>query len=580
MISRFFLSSRISNAIDPQQSRISLAACCIKYLCQHHHNPTIDEETRSDFALGGAYRFHYFACSFWLKLLEETSLSIRGGSLPNELIDLLEIFYDTRGDNAPEIDEGEQDEKFILQSLKKRSPKLYAKIGKTVSFQDMCSKSEFELRKDRDWTSLDPLEISRTSCQVYGQIEKLLFASAKGDETTRRTLERHYGNRLYKCAYVGCTFNRHGFESNALRRSHEQSHTKPWKCSFADCEFNKGGFLSRRMRDDHLDHFHFQDPLQTYKGISGLDEEDLKSVCFDLVRADDVAGMRTVVTANKIEDQDTIRSLIECAAQSASPEMLTILEPLEKQGFGLAKYLFRGVADGNNQHLFEYILGLSGKEFMSMFQNVYHDSSSWQITKEIGLVEVMAKGNHEMLDIMCKWVEQDLSRGKLRPYLASAKMISATTGDKYRQQILLGLWRKVPRTSWNDSSWKNALMNVASTTCSVELAEFLLAQQVPVDWRRSKVSLTPLLHATKKTSAAAADLAKLLLFKGAKTMVQVGDYRVPNVEVQASKGEGAQQISKWLGVTWDELVAQAEKARQHSADLNTEAEAGRDGTQE
>jgi hypothetical protein len=145
MIPRFFLSSRISNAIDPQQSRISLAACCVKYLCQHHHNPTIDEDTRSNLVLNGAYRFHYFASSFWLKLLEDTSLNSGHDSLPNELIDLLKIFYDTRGENAPEI--YEQDEKMILQSLKKRNPRLYAKIGKTVTFQELCSESEYELRK-------------------------------------------------------------------------------------------------------------------------------------------------------------------------------------------------------------------------------------------------------------------------------------------------------------------------------------------------------------------------------------------------------------------------------------------------
>ena len=146
MINRFFLSSQISNAIDPQESRISLAACCIKYLCQHHHNPTIDESARSDLVLVGAYRFHHYASSFWLKIVEDTSLSNWPDSLPNELIDLLEIFHDTRGKNTPETRE-KQNEKAFLQCLETKNPKLYANIGKVVSFQDMCSASGFELKK-------------------------------------------------------------------------------------------------------------------------------------------------------------------------------------------------------------------------------------------------------------------------------------------------------------------------------------------------------------------------------------------------------------------------------------------------
>jgi hypothetical protein len=334
------------------------------------------------------------------------------------------------------------------------------------------------------------------------------------------------------------------------------------------------------MRDDHLDHSHSQDHLQTYHDVLGLDEEDLKNVCLDLVRADDVAGMKTLVTANKIKGRDTIKGLIECAAQSASPEMLTILGTLDTPSSRLIWLLVRGVVDGNNLHLFEYVLGLSERELSSMFFRSY--VSKAQIEVQLG--EVMAKGSHEMLDVMCKWIEEDILKGKKRAYLVSAQMISATTGDTYREHMLLRLWRKVPKRSWNDSNWKNALINVASTTCSVELAEFLLEQHVPVDWRPSTVCSTPLLHATRKTSAGAANLAKLLLFNGANTIVEVGNPERPEinpvVKVQVSKGKGAQQISKWLGVTWDELVVQAEKARQHSADLNTEMEAGRGGAQE
>ena len=91
---------------------------------------------------------------------------------------------------------------------------------------------------------------------------------------------------------------------------------------------------------------------------------------------------------------------------------------------------------------------------------------------------------------------------------------------------------------------------------------------------------TSLLHATKKDTAEAADLAKLLLFNGASTVVPVGNpsgrSKIPFVDYHVSKGKGAQKISRWLGVTWDELAAQAQKARWDSEDLDSKKDNERD----
>lgn len=185
-----------------------------------------------------------------------------------------------------------------------------------------------------------------------------------------------------------------------------------------------------------------------------------------------------------------------------------------------------------------------------------------------------------MLDIMCRWIEQDVLRGTSRAYLASAPMISATRGDTYGEQILISLWRKVPKRCWNNTGWKNAITNVASTTYPVELMTFLLGQLIPVDWRQNTKCLTSLLHATRKNTAEAANLAKLLLFNGASTVVPVGnpsgDAKTPFVDFHVSKGKGAQNISRWLGVTWDELDTQAQKARRNLEDLDSKKENERD----
>jgi hypothetical protein len=338
------------------------------------------------------------------------------------------------------------------------------------------------------------------------------------------------------------------------------------------------------MRDDHLDHFHSQDNIQTGDLTTVIVGEELKNLCFDLIRADNVAGMLALAPAHQNFNENTLRELFECLGKFASPEMLPIIRSMEISPSSLWSYvkpLFRGTANSNNTRLLEYLTNRDTFDTVFSGRYTYHDIG------DIFVPEVLRNGNHEMLDMMSRWIEQDVKKKKPRPYLVSAETISATSHDFYREQLLLGLWKKVPKRCWNNHRWKNALMNVASATCSARLAQFLLEQHIPVDWRPSKACSTALLHAVRKTSAAAANLAKTLLFNGANTMVivqrsvydrEIKGIRSTVVEAQVSKEKGAQQISQWLGVTWDELVAQVEKERQQPTDANDDTKARQDGT--
>jgi ankyrin repeat protein len=70
--------------------------------------------------------------------------------------------------------------------------------------------------------------------------------------------------------------------------------------------------------------------------------------------------------------------------------------------------------------------------------------------------------------------------------------------------------------------------------------------------------MTPLHHAAKKTTTAAAELMKFLLLSGANPNTSAlvrGKTLTPSME------RGARNISKWLGMTWDELVKWAQEDR-------------------
>jgi hypothetical protein len=382
---------------------------------------------------------------------------------------------------------------------------------------------------------------------------------------------RHYGERLFKCQYMYCSFRRHGFESKASRNSHEKEHEKPWNCYVEGCEFEKGGFLSRKMRDEHLERFHTHPDDLPKVEFEKLEDVDLENVCLDLVKADDVSRIRELAAAGKIGAKPCLYNLMTCAAQYASPEMIKILVNqkvmLHDHHYGrqhLGKLLLPETVAGNNYNMLEYILNSTADEWNPEIRHGFY------YYRDRGLAEVMAKANDEMLHKFCRWVEQNLLQEKTTRYLVSSNMIAATAGDVYREQILLGFWRKIPCLWWAKNFWKNAIINVASTTCSIELAKFLTNQGVPVDWRNTKAAPTPLVHAARKTNSEAAELVRFLILNGADTVVEMVKRKydvgkrshrdLVKSHIHVSEERGARQISKWLGVTFDELVAQAKKA--------------------
>jgi hypothetical protein len=137
------------------------------------------------------------------------------------------------------------------------------------------------------------------------------------------------------------------------------------------------------------------------------------------------------------------------------------------------------------------------------------------------------------------------------------------------QEIRLSTFWKARVLSGELSKYElcNALRAVAETTCSVVLAKALLECGADVDFTRSQkmTERTPLYMAATKTTAEAAELMKLLLLYGADPNISYkvrrsrehksGEIRTPSME------RGAQNISKWLGMTWDQLVKWAEEER-------------------
>ncbi|KAH0541602.1 hypothetical protein FGG08_003950 [Glutinoglossum americanum] len=156
------------------------------------------------------------------------------------------------------------------------------------------------------------------------------------------------------------------------------------------------------------------------------------------------------------------------------------------------------------------------------------------------------------------------------PCITSPPLIRATKGPM--QQIRLSnLWKE--RASSGKLSLVDlgaALKAVAETTCSVVLAKALVECGADVNLEKTinRYKRSPLYIAATKTSEAAAELMRFLLLSGADPNASVQakrdkeNHRYQREETRTPSMErGARNISKWLGMTWDQLVNWAEEQR-------------------
>lgn len=363
------------------------------------------------------------------------------------------------------------------------------------------------------------------------------------------TVRAWHGNRPFKCTFLHCSFRRQGFQLKSERRSHEKYHDKPWKCSFPDCEYAEGGFLSRKMRDVHLSRFHQKLNNETTK-LEKPDVDEIQPLLFDLIGADEVEAVKELLPI--IWDLDyTVRIVIwERAATSGSPEMLELA--ISTEGIDFQRSYLIWSIQGRNVDCFKLLLSRTGTHMPESILNYIFKSNS-----------------QEILDAFELFLDTCLDLPSMfssRPYINRQfrQGIKLTARVPQREQILLKYFKKRNFIKGNESwAFNSLLIDVALTTCSIKFASYLIDQGADVNFRSGKTkNPTPLQYAARSCSHESAEMMKFLLIKGA-------DPEVLYKHGKICDEKGAKGIEKWLGVTWDDLVAQTKKEREQAGSENT-----------
>jgi hypothetical protein len=192
-------------------------------------------------------------------------------------------------------------------------------------------RAEYLTSKGNSWINLDPLTITRTSIRLYKEYDLLLCGSSDRhiEDCHCATMQRHYGQRPFKCSFLGCYFSRHGFPIKSARNSHQSHHERPWKCSRSDCPYSQG-FLSRKMRDQHWEQCHQEGRTENWFQHTP-DENEIQPLLFDLVRADKVELVKSLLPRLVKCPSEVRNSLFSLAARSGSTAMVGLFEPRDRQ---------------------------------------------------------------------------------------------------------------------------------------------------------------------------------------------------------------------------------------------------------
>ena len=331
------------------------------------------------------------------------------------------------------------------------------------------------------------------------------------------------------------------------------------------------------MRDQHWERHHQEEkPIDWSQ--KDLDEDELQPLLFDVVKGDKVEmAIDLLPQLPKIKDFEAIRKeLLFLAAGCASMAMIHLIQPNIESWYSLSEfkrwdgtregYLKQSVKaltaaiEGNNVEVFRHLLlACNGKTRYSCV-----------------LPEILKSRNEEFrtdweVCIQAEFEHWSLKRAS-NPRRSSVpfcqrftdqRVVRAIAGDPSNELFLLSIWEKLnlPK-NMRKIYLGDALVNIA-VTCSVKLAKYLVHAGADVCHRRSVIYLTPLHHAATHNTRKAAELMKSLLCSGAEPTTfasskrQGGTSKLRDIMDEV----GMQGISKWLDVSWEDLVRETQTER-------------------
>ena len=356
-------------------------------------------------------------------------------------------------------------------------------------------------------------------------------------------MQRQYGSRLFKCNRFGCPYFRSGFKSKPDRDRHLRVHDRPYRCDRPNCDFSGMGFGSQARLNVHLQYHEKQAKKPVaHLADTGNDENVVELIILDAVKADDVDLVRDFIADVPRFSEKLIRQ----AVHSSSCEMLDVLlEACNSEQIDVSTFLDRAVYADNVE---------AARILLS--REKYKVGAS---SKFVGISQALSKFSPEMIKVLLsdsriqqKIAEDDWSKPNFHTALVR-------DWPKSKEARFIQCLSLLPDWTEKRKEFDDCFTDNARGPCSIAIAEFLLRNGTDVN-TRVKGNNTALLYASNKSSRAAAEFMKFLLESGADPLTPLTKRCKPIPDQP-----GPRNISKWLGISWEQLVEESRK--KHAASL-------------
>jgi len=538
--------------IEPSDALLDLTETCLRYLSTDLFVEDAGDSDLEKDIVSGRFRLSYFACNQWYNLTRLCIVGSKDAAVPGRLVSALEDFVTARG--SPSRDSEHLFKPAALESVKDEFPKMHAFLCRVVDFnKKKRDAGNWRLEEADTWAQTDPTTLSASSSRIHHLLDRAMATTIHESK-----LQFHYGPGLYKCDYILCPSSRFGFTTKSAHDAHVVRHERPFKCIKADCEFAIIGFTSQKKRDDHFGSLHpvLSAEQTVASGIAILNDPlEASAQLAQLVAADRVADVDALVLGHPSYKKLNMRRLLykqlfwedleRRVAFSGSEPMCRLFFVAHQNMFCLSNWyeLTRLAIQGENEGAMIHLLPLDG------IRAVLASDSLWAFDT---LAVIQASNLHpriaEMLAVSSRLTISAIQEPRLVGFLASHQPFHALS-----IQGLTSILRNVVLGSRSHVFSRFLVESGADLNSCFEDSTLDRGRPYP-------------LHATlRRASPEAAEFAKFLLLSGAdpyKTYTSAK--RQPkHKRVLPSLELGAQNIQKWLGMTWDELVdwSQEERAR-------------------
>ncbi|CEO59984.1 hypothetical protein PMG11_04631 [Penicillium brasilianum] len=335
------------------------------------------------------------------------------------------------------------------------------------------------------------------------------------------------------------------------------------------------GFASRSQLQNHKSVCHLNAPLKAIQMVQSPEQDEIVPLISDIIAMGMTAELKALLPRclNLISDP----MLSTLARESEFCGKLEIFRyPWEQRNFqymGVDQQSFiRSYASeaimGKNIEVLEYLaprIAVTDKDNSNDLRTYMRLGASSDSSRIFNIWKKQAREwNSDWL--IKEWLVRFLTKPTIQERFADLLEAEASRGRFSPFQL------------------SAVLKIIASTTCAPSIARILLKHGADVDYRTRKFSgreliKTPLLAAASKTTKDAAELMKILLLVGAdpnasyyqRTQKAFYHRRTKHSEPTFVGMEvGARQISKWLQISWTELVewAAAKRSKNLQADDN------------